>query len=288
MERRPVIIVGSGPAGAATAIALHQRDRVLAREVLILEKTRHPRPKVCAGGLIPAGWRWLHEHDVPFDVPHVAVQRARVTTPSRTVEHEEANLCFVVRRNEFDAALVEAARERGTEVREDEPALSLDRDETGVRVTTARGVYHAATVIGADGAGSVVRRTLVNPGRDCLARAVMADVPVESSTWDGVERRRYDFDFRLLRRGIRGYLWAFPCVVDGPTPSPPAARCWTRRSASTWTLSASRRHVGEPFLSIGFALGSRLLATAVGWSATQPASTHSWGRESHWPSTTVI
>ncbi len=59
MERRPIIIVGSGPAGAATALALHRLDPALAQEVLVLEKGHHPRPKVCAGGLIPAARRWL-------------------------------------------------------------------------------------------------------------------------------------------------------------------------------------------------------------------------------------
>src|SRR5262245_39424165 len=99
MDTRPLIIVGSGPAGAATALALHRIDPALARDVLILEKARHPRPKVCAGGLIPAGRRWLDEHDVPLRVPHVTVHRAWVGTPRTTVAHEDRDLCYVVRRN---------------------------------------------------------------------------------------------------------------------------------------------------------------------------------------------
>lgn len=215
MERRPVVIIGSGPAGAATAIALHRRDPALARDVLILEKARHPRPKVCAGGLIPAGRRWLHEHDVPFTVPHVRVDRARVATPARTVEHDDRDLCFVIRRAELDAALVASARERGATVREDEAVLGVERDETGIRVTTRQGLYHAPIVIGADGAGSLIRRTLVDDARTAIARAVMTDVPVADTCWDGFARARYDFDFRILRDGLRGYLWAFPCLIGG-------------------------------------------------------------------------
>src|SRR5690606_10426538 len=89
MERRPLMIVGSGPAGAATALALYRRAPELAREIVVLDKARHPRPKVCAGGVIPAGRKWLAEHDVAFDMPHVAVHRARAQTATATVEYGE-------------------------------------------------------------------------------------------------------------------------------------------------------------------------------------------------------
>ena len=215
MERRPIVIVGAGPAGAATALALHRDDPALARDVLILEKARHPRPKVCAGGLIPPGRRWLAEHDVAFSVPHVTVGRAVVTTPAATVTHDDPNLCDVVRRAEFDASLVAACRERGIAVQEEEDVLEAAREADGVRLTTRRGAYHARLVIGADGSGSLIRRRLVDGTKAHLARAVMADVAVREARWSGFAERRYEFDFRILRRGLRGYLWAFPCLIDG-------------------------------------------------------------------------
>ncbi len=215
MERRPAIIVGSGPAGTATAIALHRRDPVLARDVLLLDKARHPRPKVCAGGLIPAGREWLARHDIPFAVPHVTVNDAAVTTPTRTVAHADRALCHVIRRDELDAALAAAARARGIELHEEEPVRALERDGQGVRLTTARATYHAPLVIGADGAGSLVRRQLVDPARTRIARAVMADVPAAGTRWDGFAGPRYDFDFRMLRQGLPGYAWVFPCLIGG-------------------------------------------------------------------------
>lgn len=214
-EQHPIVIVGAGPAGSATALALHRLDPGLARDVLIIEKARHPRPKVCAGGLIPAGRRWLEEHDVAFSVPHVTVDRARVTTPARTVSHDDRNLCDVVRRAEFDASLVAACRERGIRVQEEEDVIELRRDGAGVDVVTARTTYRARLVFGADGSGSLVRRRLIDAQRTSMARAVMADVPVRATRWPGFAERRYDFDFRILRQGLRGYLWAFPCLIDG-------------------------------------------------------------------------
>jgi len=215
MERFPIIIVGSGPAGAATALALHRLDPALAADVLLLDKARHPRPKVCAGGLIPAGTRWLAEHDLALDVPHVTVHRALVTTPTTTVRHDDRDLCAVVRRAEFDAALVDACRARGIMLREDEHVVDAVRTDDGIRLETNRGSYAARLVIGADGSGSVIRRRLVDPGKQHIARAIMADVPVGALCWSGFAEQRYDFDFHLLRRGLRGYLWAFPCLIDG-------------------------------------------------------------------------
>ncbi len=215
MERHPVIIIGSGPAGTATALRLHALDPALARDALVLEKATHPRPKVCAGGLIPAGVDCLQQLGVELSVPHVAVHRAQVATPTRVVAHDERNLCYVVRRNEFDASLVDACRARGITVQEQEPVLDLRREEGGVRVETSRGVYWARLVIGADGSGSLVRRRLVDDAKGQTARAVMCDIPVDETSWQGFAEGRYDFDFRTVKQGLPGYLWAFPCLIDG-------------------------------------------------------------------------
>jgi len=47
-----LIIVGAGPAGLSTAIHLQHIVPELAKRTLIIEKARHPRPKLCAGGLL--------------------------------------------------------------------------------------------------------------------------------------------------------------------------------------------------------------------------------------------
>jgi len=215
MERRPLVIIGSGPAGSASALFLHRLDPRLARETLVLEKAQHPRPKVCAGGLIPHTLDCLRELDVPLAVPHALVHRASVAVPGRTVAYEDRELCRVVRRDAFDAALVAACRARGVTVQEDEKVIDLQRDGDGVRIETERGAYHARVVIGSDGSGSRTRRQLVGTGRESVGRAVMADVPLAAIEWDGFAGERYDFNFVPVRRGLRGYLWAFPCVIGG-------------------------------------------------------------------------
>jgi flavin-dependent dehydrogenase len=70
-------------------------------------------------------------------------------------------------------------------------------------------------VVGADGSGSVVRRQLVGGPSGPLARAIMCEVPVAATRWDGFAAQRYDFDFLGVARGVRGYGWIFPCLVEG-------------------------------------------------------------------------
>ncbi len=209
------MIVGSGPAGSATALELQRLAPQLAKDALVLDKAVHPRPKVCAGGVIPSGRQWLEQREVPFDMPHVAVHRARARTPSSTVEYGEPNFCYVVRRDEFDAALACACRERGVEVSEGVSVHGLHRERGGVVVETDRGHIFTHVLVGADGSGSPVRRHLVSAERDTIARAVICDVPIAKSGWDGFAQHRYDFDFSDVPHGMQGYRWSFPCLIGG-------------------------------------------------------------------------
>jgi len=215
MERRDVVIVGSGPAGAATALGLVARAPALAARSVMLEKARHPRDKTCAGGVIPKAVRLLESLGVSLAVPQARVDHAGVTLPGgREVAVDGDDLCRVVRRRELDALLAWTARDRGVELREEEHVTHVARDGDGVRVDTSRRTYWAPVVVGADGSGSIVRRALVGPS-GVTARAVMCDVPVARTSWTGHAGRRYDFDFAPCATGLRGYRWAFPCVIDG-------------------------------------------------------------------------
>lgn len=215
MERRSVIIVGSGPAGAATALRLVRREPALAGDVVLLEKQRHPRDKICAGGVIPKSDRVLGELGLVADVPCVRVDHAGVIVPAGRVAVDEPGLCRVVRRREFDARLAWAARDAGVALHEDTRVVGIARDGDGVRVETSGRTYWAPVVVGADGSGSLVRRALVPGAGGIVGRAVMCDVPVGDTDWDGVAAGRYEFDFAPCADGLRGYRWSFPCLIGG-------------------------------------------------------------------------
>lgn len=216
MLSRDIVIVGTGPAGTATALNLLKTDPAFAGDILLLDKAVHPREKICAGGLIPHTLDCLDELDIPLSVPHVRVDRAFVRVPpGREVCCEDGGMCSIVRRAEFDFSLVQAARARGVEIREGEKVLELVRESGRVRVVTDKDTYLARVVVGADGSGSRVRRQLVGEDRSPVGKAIMCDIPVADTIWNGFHAQRYDFNFLPVSQGLKGYLWEFPCLIRG-------------------------------------------------------------------------
>jgi flavin-dependent dehydrogenase len=211
-----VLIAGAGPAGLATALYLLRRRPDLAGEVIALERARHPRPKVCAGGLIPKTMLALQELGLPLDVPAISVQRGVARTEVGEVDFRQGGvLCTIVRRDEFDARLARAARAAGLVIVEDCRALGVQMDPAGVRVHASGGDFQAEVLVGADGSGSRVRETLFGRRREWIGRALMFDLPVESTRPSAFDHSTYCFDFTCVAAGIRGYSWSFPCLIGG-------------------------------------------------------------------------
>jgi flavin-dependent dehydrogenase len=118
----------------------------------------------------------------------------------------------VVRRDLFDASLVRRARARGVEVREETPVLDVRRDSGGVTVSIPGGTVRAQCVVGADGVASAVRRAIAFPPGRRLSRLLVMETPPLPSD---ASPPAFDFDFYCVAEGIQGYVWDFPCVMDG-------------------------------------------------------------------------
>jgi len=206
-----VIIAGAGPAGVATAVAL--ASRIGAGRVLCLDKARFPRDKPCGGGLTGHAHAAMAALGLQVRVARVPCETGRIVY--RSCRHDVAmeRPVDIVRRREFDADLVDQARARGVEVVAGEgmAAFQVDAAAGQVSVETTRGRRLTARVlVGADGAGSKVRKTVAaDDHRRPPLRLFQAEVDTPPSLAGEVAGRMI-YDFSLMARGLRGYLWLFP------------------------------------------------------------------------------
>lgn len=174
-ECADVVIVGAGPAGSSTAWHLAR----LGVDVLVLDRARFPRDKVCAEYLSPEASRILTAMGA---MP--AIERAgpahltgmRVRAPNgRALEGRFAaqhgfrgfrDSGLALRRTVLDSILLERARDAGARVIEGARVTDVRRDAAGraVGVVALEGDRSrdigARLVVGADGLRSIVGRRL--------------------------------------------------------------------------------------------------------------------------------
>ncbi len=207
-----IVIVGGGPAGLTTALALVHDSPASVARVTVLEKGTYPRDKTCAGALGARGDKILAGLDAVPDVASVPIDGISFRGVRGEFSAAPGAIGRVVRRKEFDHALAQIARARGIEVRDGVrvDAVTPGPDGRGAVVATSEGNVSARVVVGADGVGSIVRRTMgLGAGR---LRAQALEVDTESAPGDR-DRRLLHFDSADL--GLAGYAWDFPTVVDG-------------------------------------------------------------------------
>ncbi|MEV0429613.1 geranylgeranyl reductase family protein [Micromonospora sp. NPDC050495] len=169
-----VIVVGAGPAGAAAALGAR---RAGAERVLLLDRYDFPRDKACGDGIAAHALDVLAELGVTGAVDGYAPLPAlRLAGPGGgAVARMLPRPAYTVPRRVFDARLVAAAVAAGAELRRH----TVRRVEQHADRVVLDGDLTGRAVVGADGAGSVLRRALghpANPDRH-LALAIRGYAP---------------------------------------------------------------------------------------------------------------
>jgi geranylgeranyl reductase family protein len=206
------LVVGAGPSGCAAALTLAREGR----EVLVVDRARFPREKICGDGLTTSALRELEALGLdPARVPSwVDVDEVVVCSPSGHVvtfplPRDGGRYASVARRAELDAALVDLVREAGVPVLEGHALRGATVDPgSGDLLADVQGLgrVRARHGVGADGMWSPLRKALgaAQPGYRGEWHALRQYVT-------GVSPRAAQelviwFEPDLLP----GYVWSFP------------------------------------------------------------------------------
>jgi geranylgeranyl reductase family protein len=214
MPSADVIVVGAGPAGTAAAVTLAEAGR----DVVVVDKARFPRDKICGDGLTTGALRLLERLGLePGAVPSwQTVDDVVVRGPSGhevtfPLPRGRGTYAAVARRHDLDAALVERARSAGAKVLDGHACTGVSARPDDVTATVdGVGDVDARYVVAADGMWSPVRRHLG------LA------TPGYRGEWHAFRQYFTDVGPRAARDLVvwfepdllPGYAWSFP-LPDG-------------------------------------------------------------------------
>ncbi len=120
----------------------------------------------------------------------------------------------IVRREEFDHWLVQCGHQRGIAIRQGESVTDVIPHETFVEVHTGRSIFRAKMLVAADGSNSFVRRKLKLPCKPGRARTLEILTP-ETGQTAAFREGIAEYDFSFILKGLQGYTWNFPCLVQG-------------------------------------------------------------------------
>lgn len=189
-----VAVVGAGPAGAALAWHL-ARDGA---RVTVFDAS-HPREKPCGGGVTAKALDLLPPAPDDDPLPARMVEQCRFESgEGEWVDVRLSRPVAVAPRRLLDAWLLRRAVDAGAR-HVAERVVALEADPQAARVRTAGGSATFDLVVGADGAGSLVRRTFLSPTpRERLAMAAGWFAPGNAT-----------MTVRFTP-GLAGYLWLFP------------------------------------------------------------------------------
>jgi geranylgeranyl reductase family protein len=211
-----VIIVGAGPAGASTAIAL--RDSGLS--VGLLDKASFPRDKICGDALSVDVVNQLAILSPQLSSEFINLYRklpsygVKIFSPDGTAVdipfiHKNQSACgYTCERFDFDDLLVDEVKSCSNVCLVENCTVStVTSTNDNICVTTNHGTFFADVIIGCDGANSVVARSLLRtqPDKDHHSAGLRI-------YYEGIKsfHPQNFIELHFFQDILPGYLWIFP------------------------------------------------------------------------------
>jgi len=193
------IVVGGGPSGSTTAYRLAEQGAT----VLLADKAVFPRDKPCGGGMTLRAVRQCPVDPTPVVEELVDQVELRFRYGATVVHRTNEPVVWMTQRSRLDKFLLDAARERGVEVRE---GVKVGIEPGNVVTLGPRERVTAETIVGADGANGITARA------SGLAEGITYGVAYEGNVkYPTLSRERYARRLVLELADIPGgYAWVFP------------------------------------------------------------------------------
>ena len=223
MESFDVIVVGAGPAGSTCAWFLSKK---YGRNVLLLDKQRFPRDKVCGDAISGKSVSTLREMGLNRAVeesPHAEIHGVLFSSPSgaiaeitfKTAKGQSRGTGYVCRRMVYDNLLFEEASKAAKTIQGFQVTELLWEESYGSKYcvgvkgtdlqTKQEHEFKARVVVGADGATSVVSRLVGNPPpkpqHHCAALRIY---------YRGIKNLSNNIEIHFIESVLPGYFWIFP------------------------------------------------------------------------------
>jgi menaquinone-9 beta-reductase len=214
-EEFDVIIIGAGPSGSSAAIFLSKAGR----SVLLLDRAKFPREKVCGDGISGSSVGILKEMGLLEGVrgiEHADMYGVTFSSPNGTVVHIPAKRAdgippgFVCRREVFDDFLFQKAKSLCARTIEGFVAEDFVRESgnvCGVRGSKDGSAveFRSRVVVCADGAAGMTARKLgLNNASDEHQFAGIR------AYYDNVEGMADRIEIHFVKDALPGYFWIFP------------------------------------------------------------------------------
>jgi flavin-dependent dehydrogenase len=193
MRSVEVIVVGGGPAGSAAA----QHLKAAGADVLVLDRERFPRHKLCAGWITPQVVSDLQLEISAY--PHSFLSFRRLQWHLRGLKLPVPCVQHSIRRFEFDAWLLERS---GAEVVQ-HSVKEIHRDDKDFIID---GAFRCRYLVGAGGTSCPVRRALF----DGVAPRTRALQTVTLELEFPHDWQDPDCHLWFFEHGLPGYSWYVP------------------------------------------------------------------------------